>query len=744
MSEERFGRYIIKSEIGRGGMATVILAYDPRFERDVAIKVLPREFLHDTQFRARFEREAKTVALLEHPAIVPVYDFGEEEGQPYIVMRYMSGGSLADRMRQGAISTNEVIQIFNRLGPALDAAHARGIIHRDLKPGNILFDQYGNAFLSDFGIARMAHTSGVTLTGGNILGTPAYMSPEQVQGDKEIDGRSDIYAMGVILYQLLTGNAPYQATTPARVMMMHILEPIPDIRVARPNLPDGIANLINKAMAKEPDDRYQTMGEMAEQLATAMAEPITPSRGTPVEATMVAAGKTELKPTGRIPQKTVLAPREEPKAAGSSRTILPLALAGLFLVAVVAVVSIAGFLYIQSQRTQATENAAALVENTPAPSQTSPSTDTAGIEEAAEPTETAAPEATETDAPPTNADASTNTPEPTSTETSEPTPTETEQPQALVVGGADKIAFISNRDIWVSNLDASELTQLTKDGAEKNRLQWLPDGSGLVYIQGKCVKSVLLTGRVDVITCFDTAAFFDDFAVSPDGSQVAITLDHEYLFIVPFDIPKLNQVRFRRDLVPLGTCEHFAPYGPFQFKDVHWSKDGKYLAMVIGSPVGGRVQDIIEVRDFSTCAEIAPRVGVQFPANYFTMKGYSQQPYIYSFGWDGQALFALTGIIRNGAFGDLYIYNSDNNRVDLEVNPIGGNCCYRDPSWSPDGRYLAFAYQEFSQLNKIEIFVVSYGSFGTGEIFTPLPLPEDMFKIRDESPQPVLRPAQNP
>jgi WD40-like Beta Propeller Repeat len=296
----------------------------------------------------------------------------------------------------------------------------------------------------------------------------------------------------------------------------------------------------------------------------------------------------------------------------------------------------------------------------------------------------------------------------------------------------------------MANLDGSELVQLTNDGAGKNRMQWLPDGSGLVYLQGKCVKTVDTGGRVEVITCFDTAAYFEDFAVSPDGTQVAISIDHEYLFIVPFDKEKLSQVRFRRDLVPLATCEFFAPYGPMQFKDVQWSKDSKLLAMVIGAPVAGKINDIIEVRDFSTCVEIPRRVGVQFPTNYFSIKGYNSQPFIQTFGWDGQALFSMTGILRNGGYGDLYIYNSDNNRADLESNPIGGECCYRDPTWSPDGAYLTFAYQAYSQTNKIEIYVVRYGDIGTGQAFQPIPLPEDMFPNRDENPQPVLRAAQSP
>src|SRR4030065_187040 len=156
MTSSAFGRYEIKAEIGRGGMATVYRAHDPRFGRDVAIKVLPREFLHDPKFRTRFGREAQAIAALEHPNIVPVYDYGEEEGQPFLVMRYMAGGSLADRMNAGPLALEEGSKIIGRLAPALDEAHLNGIIHRDLKPGNILFDHRGDPALSDFGIAKLA------------------------------------------------------------------------------------------------------------------------------------------------------------------------------------------------------------------------------------------------------------------------------------------------------------------------------------------------------------------------------------------------------------------------------------------------------------------------------------------------------------------------------------------------------------------------------------------------------------
>ena len=220
MEPEKIGRYEIKAELGRGGMATVYQAYDPRFEREVAIKVLPREMLHDPQFRTRFEREAKTIAMLEHPSIVPVYDFGEEDGQPYFVMRYMTGGSLSDRLKRGPVPVAEAASLFQRLAPALDEAHIKGIVHRDLKPGNILFDQYGDPYISDFGIAKLAQSQ-TNVTGSAIVGTPAYMSPEQAQGET-IDGRSDIYGMGVILFEMLSGRQPYQGDTPMSVVVKHI------------------------------------------------------------------------------------------------------------------------------------------------------------------------------------------------------------------------------------------------------------------------------------------------------------------------------------------------------------------------------------------------------------------------------------------------------------------------------------------------------------------------------------------
>ena len=183
-NQEKIGRYEIERELGRGGMAVVYLAHDPLIGRQVAIKVLPRQFTFDPQFIRRFRQEARLIATLEHPAIVPIYDFGEDDDQPYLVMRFMTGGSLRQRMGQGPLPVAEIERILARLAPALDKAHQARIIHRDLKPDNILFDGDNLPYLADFGIARLAEAT-QTMT---IIGTPAYMSPEQWEGSTGLAG----------------------------------------------------------------------------------------------------------------------------------------------------------------------------------------------------------------------------------------------------------------------------------------------------------------------------------------------------------------------------------------------------------------------------------------------------------------------------------------------------------------------------------------------------------------------------
>ncbi len=305
MAARTIGRYVVREEIGQGGMATVYRAFDPHFQRDVAIKVLPLHFLHDPRFRARFEREARIVAGLQHPAIVSVYDFGEDNGQPYLVMSLMSGGSLEDKLRQGPMPLVETERIIGRLAPALDAAHQRGVIHRDLKPANILFDQWNEPYLTDFGIVKLTGSSGsdsATLTTiGGIIGTPAYMSPEQVQGG-QIDGRSDVYSLGIILFQMLSGRLPFDATTPIGLAFKHVSEPIPSIQaLGSVRLPAEFQVIVNHALAKQPDDRYPTALALSRDLSRLV-------HGSGPQPTIVLPREGGVMPTQRVSDGPASAP----------------------------------------------------------------------------------------------------------------------------------------------------------------------------------------------------------------------------------------------------------------------------------------------------------------------------------------------------------------------------------------------------------------------------------------------------
>lgn len=264
------GRYEVIEELGQGGMAIVYLARDPYIKRQVAVKVLPRQFTFDPEFRTRFQREAEVIAALEHSSIVPVYDFGEYEDQPFIVMRFMSGGTLDYQLSTGPLLIPAIATLFERVGAAVDYAHSHGVIHRDIKPGNILFDAQGGICLSDFGIAKIAEAT-AAFTGTGIIGTPAYMAPEQAQGEK-LDGRSDIYSLGVVLFQALSGELPYKATTPMGVAVAHITQPVPSLLERRSDLPAGFEGVIRKALDKDPAKRFQTARELAEAIKEAGKE----------------------------------------------------------------------------------------------------------------------------------------------------------------------------------------------------------------------------------------------------------------------------------------------------------------------------------------------------------------------------------------------------------------------------------------------------------------------------------------
>src|SRR4029453_13356449 len=221
LAGHNLGPYRILEQIGLGGMATVYKAYHAAMDRYVAVKGLPQHLARDPSFRARFQREARTIARLEHRYILPVYDVGEDEGIPYLVMRYTDSGDLSDLIANQALTIARAAWLISHVAEALAYAHRRGVIHRDVQPANVLLSHQGDPLVTDFGIAKIYEET-LQLTGeGNMIGTPAYMAPEQLQGTA-VDARTDIYALGVVLYQALTGECPFVAETQLWVAMMHI------------------------------------------------------------------------------------------------------------------------------------------------------------------------------------------------------------------------------------------------------------------------------------------------------------------------------------------------------------------------------------------------------------------------------------------------------------------------------------------------------------------------------------------
>ena len=652
-------------------MATVYRAYDPSFDREVAVKVLPREMVHNLVFRARFKRELKLIASLEHPAIVPVYDVGEEEdGRQYFVMRYMGGASLSDWIKKGALSLQDTAIIIERLASALDYAHSKGIVHRDIKPDNVLFDETNHPYLTDFGIAKLTETA-TSATGGGTMGTPAYVSPEQAQGAK-VDGRADIYGMGVMIYEMLTGNKPYDADSPMSVAVRHITEPIPDILQDRPDLPIDVDTVIRTAMAKDKEDRFPTAVDLARALGRAA---FGDDRTTPANSTLLN------KPNG---------------ASRSRRRTLIIAGVGLLL---------------------AVATAFALTRQLPAMPGVNV-TPTAGIASAAPIASTL-----------------TATSAPTVTVTATPVETEEIPTAAPPPGNADKVAFVAGNQIYLMNVDGTDLIQILTDNSAKTNLHWLSNNR-LVYVSRNCANIIdVQTRDIQELVCFTPDEVLEGFRVSPDGKWMAISIQRT-LNILPFDPSLLQDVETRFSLALLReNCF----YNQYAFRDVLWSKVGTQLAArVVDTERVSSDQIFLLNVDIPNCDTTGPVRIDRIPGADIEFDSASSKR-ITSFDWNGDNLFLLNDSIRNDGFGDLYLYNSDTGESE-KLNPIDGVCCYRDARWSPDGTYIVFVFQRFDSM-EVGLYYVPFGDRENGERLMPMELPDEFLTPRDK-PQPVLRPAQ--
>jgi len=310
--------YTIEGEVGRGGMGVVYRARDERLQRRVAIKVLPPELAFQKDIRERFTREAQTAAKLSHPHIVPIHTVGEGQGLVYFVMGYVDGESVAGRIRRrGKLPVDEARRIMGEAADALSAAHALSIIHRDIKPDNILLEgSRGRVMVTDFGIAKaLSSTSGATLTGAGVaIGTPAFMSPEQAAGEREIDGRSDVYSLGVVAFQMLTGELPFTAPTVAGILMKQITEPAPDIRSRRADVPEDLALAVSRCLEKDPENRWPSADALRRSLESRTVSGYRPTgtsfkgqRFDPAEQRALAGGRA--RPTAGTGSRRGLDPR---------------------------------------------------------------------------------------------------------------------------------------------------------------------------------------------------------------------------------------------------------------------------------------------------------------------------------------------------------------------------------------------------------------------------------------------------
>jgi serine/threonine-protein kinase len=339
----QLGQYRIVAPLGRGGMAAVYRAHQPGVDRYVALKLVPLEQSTSPDFIQRFRREARVIASLEHPNILPVYDYGEAAGYLYLVMRLVGGGTLADALTGRPVAPGQLRRFIGHVGDALDYAHSRGVVHRDVKPSNILVDDRGQYLLTDFGIAKMAEAATQFTVTGSFLGTPHYASPEQGLG-QPLDGRSDLYSLGVILYEMATGRQPFQGDTPMAVLVKHVHEPLPAPRTLNPAISPALEHLLFTALAKDPSHRYPNAAAMLADLDQALAG----AAAAPTAS--VGAARTVVEP---LPAATVLepavtpqpvrppAPTAPPPSAAARRFPLGLALGGGLFVLVLLCATIA-------------------------------------------------------------------------------------------------------------------------------------------------------------------------------------------------------------------------------------------------------------------------------------------------------------------------------------------------------------------------------------------------------------------
>jgi serine/threonine-protein kinase len=653
------GRYLLTDNLGEGGMAAVYKGLDRHLNRTVAVKVILPGFQQSDIFLKRFEREARAVAQLSHPNIVSVIDYGSHEGSPYLVMEFIAGGTLKDHLRS-PIPWQEAARKLLPVAQALQYAHSQGIIHRDIKPANILITQTGDFMLSDFGIAKTVSTeesTHLTSTGASV-GTPAYMAPEQGMG-QPVDQRADIYALGVVFYEMITGRIPFQADTPMAVMLKHVTEPLPPPHKFVPDLPEVVEGVLCKALAKQPIDRFQEMGEFVQAVDDLLRQDYHGQIAARSSHNTLANEATVLE------KPTTQPPTQPPAVKPRPRNLWPWALGGsVVLCLLLAGVGLAGglayqFLSAAPTQEQPTLPVAALaIPATPLPA--SATSEPVQVILAASPTVEASPIASQTQLPPSA------TPLPTSTSTSTPLPT------ATPFGGGGLIAFQSDRaggnDIYVMQGDGSGVTQLTFGIADDRAPAWSPDGREIAYQSNDGgdyeIHAISVPGGQDrQITrneCNDYSPVY-----SPDGRQLVYYSDcdgNREIYVVDVSGSNIRQLT--------KTDETYNWYPS-------WSPDGRLIAF--SSNRSGAYQIYVMNADGS---------GLRSLTNGCV-------PF---FSPDGSQIVFNQYCTDSG---NVMLVNADGSEArSLTAAPFDNN---RNPNWSADGTKIVF---QSEQSGNFEIWIM--------------------------------------
>jgi serine/threonine protein kinase/Tol biopolymer transport system component len=578
LTGQTLGQYHIQMVLGKGGMSTVYMAHQPSMDRTVAIKVLPRAFLHDDTFLIRFQTEARTIAKLEHLHILPVYDVGEDQGIPYIVMRYLTGGTLADLIETRLPNMSTVIRIVEQIADALDYAHAHNIIHRDMKPSNILLDSSGNAYLADFGIARVAEQA-ASLTGSRVIGTPPYIAPEMIRKGEEVTHSADIYALGSITFEMLTGDPPYVDDDPTKVLMAHVLEPVPSVRSFDPNISPEVDAVVQRCLAKNPYGRYDTASEFATALAkanqpgqvrTAPSEEAT----VPVEAARPAPPPA---PQPREPRKKEASTADVPIEAEEARPRLNTGclLVGAVILAVIGAVMIAAYMITGG------DPGSLLSLMTPLPTRT--------------PQPTVTPTPSEDEEEPTPSAESGDT----SSSGLLPPPT----------SGA-RLAFASNRDgdyeIFVIEVDGSNLLQLTDNNAADFDPAWSPDGSQIVFASatdGDAEIKIMNADGSNPQPITANGADDTDPAWSPDGELIAFSSDRDGDFEIYVMRPDGSD---ERQLTFNSVNDYTPSWSPSGARIAYYSKSGGNSDLYVLDAIGGQPYQLTTTSELERWPDWSP------------------------------------------------------------------------------------------------------------------------------------------